>query len=311
MHRRPLLTAPLALAAMPARGQAPLRLYTAGAGSAFLPYGEGLAAFLAKQGVTVGVERSAGSLENLAKVEDDANALGTAFLGSAADAVAGTPAAGGRVHGRVRALFPMYETSFQVGVLRASGIARFADLAGKRVGAGPARGPAETFLRAALAAAGMQATIVSGDPAEMTRLLVTGGMDALWQGAIVPIPSLVAAQQQADVVVFGLAEPVVAAVRARLPYLADTTLPPGTYRGQDAPILSFAAWNFVVGNAGLSDDAAYRITRAALSATDPRAEIHPSAAGTRAQNAPANSVLPFHPGAARYYAERGITVRAG
>ena len=39
------------LAALPAAAQAPLRLFTAGAGSAFLPYGEGLAAFLAKQGV--------------------------------------------------------------------------------------------------------------------------------------------------------------------------------------------------------------------------------------------------------------------
>jgi TRAP transporter TAXI family solute receptor len=311
MHRRPLLAAPLGLLASSAVAQPPLRLFTAGPGSAFLPYGEGLAAFLARQGVAVTVERSAGSLENLAKVEDDAGALGTAFLGSAADALAGTPAAGGRVHGRVRALFPMYETSFQVGALRASGIARFADLAGRRVGAGPARGPAETFLRAALAAAGIEATIVSGDPADMTRLLVSGGMDALWQGAIVPIPSLVAAQRQADVVVFGLEAPVVAAVRARLPYLADTTIASGTYAGQAAPILSFAAWNFVVANAALPEDAAYRLTRAALSAADPRAEIHPSAAGTRAQNAPANGVVPFHPGAARYYAERGITVRAG
>jgi TRAP transporter TAXI family solute receptor len=311
MRRRPLLATPLALAALPAGAQAPLRLFTAGPGSAFLPYGEGLAGFLARQGLAVTVERSAGSLENLAKVEDDPAALGTAFLGSAADAVAGTPAAGGRVHGRVRALFPMYETSFQVGALRAAGLARFADLAGKRVGAGPARGPAETFLRAALAAAGIEATIVSGDPAAMTRMLLAGEMDALWQGAIVPIPSLVAAQQQGDVVVFGLEAPVVAAVRARLPYLADTTIPPGTYAGQAAPILSFAAWNFVVANAALPDDVAYRLTRAALSATDPRAEIHPSAAGTRAQNATANAVLPFHPGAARYYAERGVTVRAG
>jgi TRAP transporter TAXI family solute receptor len=311
MRRRPLLAMPLALATAPARAQAPLRLFTAGAGSAFLPYGEGLAAFLARQGIALVVERSAGSLENLAKVEDDPGALGTAFLGSAADALAGAPAAGGRVHGRVRALFPMYETSFQVGALRASGIARFADLAGKRVGAGPARGPAETFLRAALAAAGIEATIVSGDPAAMTRMLLAGEMDALWQGAIVPIPSLVAAQQQGEVVVFGLEAPVVAAVRARLPYLADTTIPPGTYAGQAAPILSFAAWNFVVANAALPEDTAHRLTRAALSAADPRAEIHPSAAGTRAENAQANAVLPFHPGAARYYAGRGITVRAG
>ncbi len=310
MHRRKLLAAPLALSAWPALAQeAPLTLYTAGSGSAFLPYGEGLAAFLARQGVALNVARSAGSLENLAKAEDDANALGTAFLGSAADAVAGTPAAGGRVHGRVRALFPMYETSFQVAALRTSGLTTIPGLAGKRVGAGPARGPAEVFFRAALAAAGIEAQIVPGDPAALATALARGEIDALWQGAIVPIPSLVAAQAQADAIVFGLDAALVAAVVARLPYLAPTTLPPGTYRDQTAPILSFAAWNFVVGNAALPEARAHALTRAALSAVNPALEIHPSAGGTVAANAPANSVLPFHPGALRYYAERGITVR--
>jgi TRAP transporter TAXI family solute receptor len=311
MHRRHLIAAPVLALPLAARAQAPLRLYTAGAGSAFLPYGEGLAAHLARRGVAVSVERSAGSLENLAKAEDDPNAIGTAFLGSVADALAGTPAAGGRVHGRVRALFPMYETSFQVAALRASGIARLADMAGKRVGAGPARGPAEVFLRAAMAAAGIEAQVVSGDPAALATALARGEIDAFWQGAIVPIPSLVAAQSQGDAIVFGPGAEIAAEVVRRLPYLAPTTIPPGTYRGQEAPIASFAAWNFVVGNAGLPEDAAYMLTRAALAAGDPAREIHPSAAGTRAENARANTILPFHPGAARYYAERGVSVRAG
>jgi hypothetical protein len=311
MLRRLLLPLPFLLPTLAARGQAPLRLHTAGAGSAFLPYGEGLAAHLARQGIAVQVERSAGSLENLARVEDDASALGTAFLGSVADALAGTPAAGGRVHRHIRALFPMYETSFQVAALRASGLTRLADLAGRRVGAGPARGPAETFLRAALAVAGIEVQVVSGDPAALATQLARGEINALWQGAIVPIPALVAAQAQADAVVFGLEEGVIAGVRARMPYLAETTIPPGTYRGQTAPIRSFAAWNFIVANAGLPEERAYALTRAALSAADPAAQIHPSAAGTRAENAPANTVLPFHAGAARFYAERGIAVRAG
>jgi hypothetical protein len=309
MRRRALLATPLL--ALPAAGQEPLRLYTAGAGSAFLPYGEGLAAFLARHGIAVSVQRSAGSFENLAKVEDDPGALGTAFLGSAADALAGAPAAGGRAHRRVRALFPMYETSFQAAALRGSGIARFEALAGRRVGAGPARGPAEVFLRAALAAAGIEAEIVSGEPAALAAALAEGGIDALWQGAIVPIPALVAAQGRADAVVFGLDPALVSAVVARLPYLAPTVVPPGSYRGQDAPLHSFAAWNFVVGNAALPDETAYALTRTALSAADPAREIHPSAAGTRAENARANGVVPFHAGAARLYAERGIAVRAG
>jgi TRAP transporter TAXI family solute receptor len=309
MRRRPLLLLPM-LAPFAAAAQAPLRFYTAGAGSAFLPYGEGLTAFLAKRGVAVTVERSAGSLENLAKVQDDSGAIGTAFLGSAVDALRGTQAAGGRVHDKVRALFPMYETSFHVGALRASGIASVPALAGKKVGAGPAGGPAETFLRALLAARGLSVQVVSGDPGELARQLVAGEIDALWQGAVVPIPSLVAAQAAGDVVVFGLTAEEVAAVRGRMPYLAESAAAPGMYKGQAAPILSFAAWNFVVGNAALPEAAAEALVAAAMSATDPRAEIHPLAGGTMPANAGANTVLPWHPAAARFFTARGVRLPA-
>ena len=311
MRRRSLLPVSVLLASAAlcgARAQSPLVLLTAGPGSAFLPYGEGLATFLGRQGIAVAVRQTAGSLQNLSMVEDDPNALGMAFLGSVWDALQGTPAAGGRRHTRVRALFPMYETSFQAAALRTSGITEFAHLAGRRVGCGPARGPAEVFFQAAAEAAGLTAEVVSGDPAAQAEALAAGQIEAFWQGAVVPIPSLMLALQRADALVFGLPAPLVAAVTARLPYLSPTTLPPGTYPRQAASLESFGAWNFVVANAALPDAQAYDLTRRVLSARDPAAEIHPSAAATRAGHAAANRILPFHPGAARVYQEMGITL---
>ena len=298
---------PATARAQPA-ASAPVPFHTAGPGSAFLPYGEALARFLATKGIAVEVRRSAGSLENLARVEDDPAAIGTAFLGSAADALNGTPAAGGRRHRAVRALFPMYETAFMVAAPRARGIARFADLEGKRVGCGPARGPAETFFRAAAEVAGLRAEVASGDSAALVEAVLHGEIDALWQGAIVPIPALAAVADRTEAAVFGPGEEVSRGVVSRLPYLAPATVPPGTYRGQDAPIASFAAWNFVVGNAAMPEATAHALTRAALSAADPAREIAPSAAGTRAANAGTNRVLPFHPGAARALREAGAAV---
>ncbi len=309
MQRRHMIAAGLATAVTPAAAQTPLLLHTAGPGSAFLPYGTGVAAYLTRAGVPVEVRQSTGSLQNLTRVEDDPNSLGTAFLGSVADALAGTAAAGGRRHMRLAALFPMYETSFQVAALRASGLASFAQLAGKRVGVGPARGPAEIFFRAAAETAGVvPAEIVGGDPAALAADVVAGRLDALWQGAIVPIPSLVAVTTGADAVVFGLLPETVAAVTSRLPYLSPSTVPAGTYRGQTAPIATFAAWNFVVANRDLPDATAYALTRAVLAATDPAAQMHPMAAATLGRNAATNRILPFHPAAARAYAEAGIAL---
>jgi TRAP transporter TAXI family solute receptor len=202
----------------------------------------------------------------------------------------------------------MYETGFMAVALARSGLARFADLAGRRVGCGPARGPAETFFRAAAEVAGFASEIVSGDSAALVRAVLAGEIDALWQGAIIPIPAIAAVTDAAEAVVFGPGPEVSAGVVARLPHLAPLAVPPGAYRGQREAVASFAAWNFVVANAAMREAEAHALTRLILSAADPAREIGPMAAGTRAANAGANRVLAFHPGAARALREAGATV---
>jgi hypothetical protein len=297
-----------ALGATPALSQTPARvtLMTAGDGSAFLPYGQGIAKFLASRGINIEVRKSAGSNENLSAVDASAGIIGAAFMGSAYDAVNGSGWAAGHKHENLRALFPMYETSFQVAALRKSAIRALADLDGKKVGVGPANGPAEGFFRAAAAAARINPIVVNGDPGKLAKLVVSGEIDALWQGAVIPIPSLSEVANQADAVVFGLSDLEVAAMLAAFPQLSATAIPAGSYKGQTAEIRSVSAWNFVVANKDLPIDQAYAITKAVLSAADPKSDIYPAAAGTLAGNATKNRIVPFHPGALRFYAEAGI-----
>jgi TRAP-type uncharacterized transport system substrate-binding protein len=55
---------------------------------------------------------------------------------------------------------------------------------------------------------------------------------------------------------------------------------------------------------------AYAITKAILSAADPKSGIYPTASGTVAGNAAKNRIMAFHPGAMRFYAEAGIKLPA-
>jgi TRAP transporter TAXI family solute receptor len=287
-----------------------LGLFSAGPGSGFLPYAQGLMAFMAARGgPKIELRESTGSLVNLRAVEASPTAIGTVFLGSAHDAVTGAGPFNGTRLTNIRALFPMYETSFQIAALKARGFTSIRNLNGLRVGVGPAGGPAEVFFRAAAEVAKVTPVVVNGSPADQTRQLLAGEIDAFWQGAIVPIPALKAAADAAEVTIIGIDEADIPALLQRFPTLSAATVPGGSYRGQTAPVRSVAAWNFVVAHKDMPDAVAAQLTRLALSAANPATDIHPSAAGTRRENAVTNGVLPFHPGALAVYREWGVAVR--
>jgi len=284
-----------------------LSFATAGAGSAFLPYGEGIAKAVAGAGIELDIRQTKGSNENLDLADASPTTIGTSFLGSALDALNGTGFAKGKPHKNVRALFPMYETAFMWGALKKNRFATLKDLDGKTVGCGPAAGPAEDYFRAAAAIAGIKPNIVGGTPAAQAKALETGAIDAFWQGAFVPIPSLVVSSNGADCDVFGLSDAEIAGMSKRFPFMADALYPAGTYRGQTAPIRTVAAWNCVVGHKDLPEATAYELTRAVLSAKD-LSGAGPAAASTRAANAGKNKVVPYHPGSIRALAEMGVKV---
>lgn len=286
---------------------ASLQFFSAGQGSAFLPYAEAVTRHLATTGAPpVQVRASSGSLENLRAVNGSPLNIGTVFLGSAHDAIAGTgPFASGKLE-NLRALFAMYETSFQIAAPRTSGARGVRDLAGRRVGVGPAGGPAEVFFRGAADIAGVSVTVVNGAPADQVRQLLAGELDALWQGAIVPIPALTAAANAADMVIIGLTPDEERGMLSRFPALAAATIPAGSYRGQAEPVASVAAWNFVLGHRDMPAATAEALVRAMFSATTPATQIHAMAAASIARNADKNRIVPFHPGAIAAHRAHGV-----
>lgn len=305
--RRAFLAGAVAAAATgmsPARAQtAVLEFLTAGPGSAFLPYGEGIANVVNSTGLLrLDVTQTKGSIENLSAVNAATNRIGTAFIGSAYEAIHGIGPFAGRKHDNLRAIAPMYETSFQIAAKTGKGIRSVSDLAGKRVGVGPAAGPAEAFFKGLTEVAGLTATVVNGTSAELEAAYLADSIDAFWQGASVPIPALVRVTNASDSIVIGLTEAELAAMLTRFPYLAASEVPANAYKGQPQPLRSVAAWNVIVAHAGLSDETAYVLTREILGSESV------AAAGTALADANKNRVVPWHPGAARFLREKGVAL---
>ena len=304
--------APLAfaLAGGPARAKEPLDLLAAGPGSAFLAYGQGLRKIVADSGMgPCNLLETSGSHDNIERIEASSRAIGMAFLGSVHDALSGS-SRGGRPAENLRALFPLYETSFMTAALKTKSISSVKALDGKKVGCGADGGPAEAYLAALAEVAGIKPEIVAGTPSEQVGMLLSGELDALWQGAVVPIPALVLATRDADCAVFGLNSFELARMRTRFPFLAEAVIPAGTYRGQAGDIRSIAAWNVLVANRSLPEAEAYALVKSVLTAKNLVEVIGAPARATKAANAPVNTMLPYHPGAARALAEMGVAVTA-
>ncbi len=283
-------------------------IHSAGPGSAFLPYAQGAATYLSAQGLKTVALESGGSVDNLKRVQVETQRTGLVFLGTAFEAVNATaPWTEGKKLDNVRALTPMYETSFQLVALKSAGISTLSELRGKRVGVGPAKGPAENFFVGLTDVLRIPFILVNGTPAALSADLKAGKIDALWQGASVPIPAIKDVADTSDAVVFGMTDAEQQSMLGKFPFLSKALVPAATYKGQSQAIKSVAGWNFMIAHKDLPDADAYWITRTLLSSTDPRTQIHSAAGSTRAENAANNTVVPFHPGALRYYRERGIT----
>jgi hypothetical protein len=66
---------PLSHAPVLAQSTSQVTLMTAGDGSAFLPYGQGIATYLKSRGISIEVRKSAGSNENLSAVDASATTM--------------------------------------------------------------------------------------------------------------------------------------------------------------------------------------------------------------------------------------------
>ena len=89
---------------------------------------------------------------------------------------------------------------------------------------------------------------------------------------------------------------------------SPSTMPAGTYASLKNEYSTIGLYNFAIGQADLPTDLVYQLVKTVFDNRDRVAKVHNSAKETLPENAVKNTVLPFHPGAARYYREIGIKI---
>ena len=308
--RRGLLAAAIVLAgATAALAQSkPMTLGTASVGGTYFVYGGVMAGILTdKIGIQVTTQQTQGPNQNVILLDDHKIELGMTTMGVALQALQGSAAwTKGKKYESIRALFPMYDTPMQCVSLKKSGIASFAQLQDKTVGTGPKAGTAGTYFPLIFDALGIKAMTRNGQSADMGNQLKDGILDAFCFGAGAPVPIFAQLDGEAEVVFYTLTDAEIATIRKNMPEFSEATIPKGIYRQQAADQKTVGLYNFAIATKDLADDLAYAITKTILENNAAMLRGHAAAKETVAANASRNSFLPFHPGAVRYYKEKGI-----
>lgn len=302
-----------AMLAAAAQAQSPLTLGTASVGGTYYVYGETVARVLnEKTRLKVVTQQTQGPNQNIVMVDERKIELGMVTMGVALQGMQGTGAwTRGRKYEGIRALFPMYDTPMHCLALKKSGITSFRQLEGKTVGVGPKAGTPGTYFPLIFDALGMKAQARHGQSAEMGNQLNDGIIDAFCFAAGIPVPAFSELDAAQAVAFFTWSDEDIARIRKALPEFSETVIPKGLYRQQTADQKSVGLFNFAIGRKDLGDDVAYIVTKTVLENNAAMVKGHPAAKETVAANAVRNSFLPFHPGAARYYREKGIKLDPG
>ena len=94
----------------------------------------------------------------------------------------------------------------------------------------------------------------------------------------------------------------------KCPYYVALELPAGTYPGQDEPIQTITVKAVLLVSAYASEDDVYKLTSAIFDHTEEITLENAKGAELSVENATSTNTVPYHAGAAKYYAEHGITV---
>jgi hypothetical protein len=311
----PLLALALVFAAGPGHAQGPKRLSiaTGGTGGVYYPLGGGLANVLSKAlpGVEATAEVTSASVDNMKLVGAGGADIAFTLADTAADALNGAGKFKEKIP--VRALAVLYPNKSQWVTVEGTGIQKLADLKGRRISTGAPGSGTEIIALRILEAYGL-------DPDKDVRrekLGVSESVNALkdrkidaffWSGGV-PTAAVtdLAATPGTKIKLIDHVDVVPALVKKYGPLYAKGSIAAGSYPGQTKEAQVADVWNLLVVNEKMDEKLAYDLTKALFEGKANLVAVHAEAKNLELKNqTEVGSPVPFHPGAARYFAEKGL-----
>ena len=164
-----------------------------------------------------------------------------------------------------------------------------------------------------LAAAGLTENDISAQYqsfGDSTDALKDGKIDAAFIVAGAPTPAITELCTTNSAYLVPIDGDVADTMMASCPFYTTYTIPAGTYPGQDADVTTVTVKATLIVSANAKEDDVYKLTKTLFDNMADIAKEHGKGAELSLDNATSGMTAPFHKGAAKYYAEQGITVEA-
>lgn len=278
---------------------------TASQGGTYFAYGSGWANLVAEElGLSGGGEVTGGPMQNMALVHTGDAQFGMTTMGPAAESLAGTnPIAPGLQMDQACAMFPMYQTPFSVTALSSSGITSIADIpAGAKIGFGPAGSTSDTYFPRIMDALGVDYERRNGGWSDLGGQLQDGLLDVIAFAAGVPVPAVSQLEVQTDVNIIEFTEAEQATILDEFPVSAYE-ISSDAYTTLTENARSVSMWNFSIANCSLPESFVEAVVNVVMSDNERMVGIHKAARTTIPENWDKNTVLKWHPGAAKWFNE--------
>jgi len=292
-------------------GAAELRLMTGPQGGAWVPLGGQLKDMWEKAVPELKVQALPGAgIANVRGVQEGKTDLGFGNSISTVDAIAGK-APFNKPHDNVCNVATLYPQYFQVVVRVDSGVNSVKDLKGKSVATQPRGNTAEEITKQLLQVNGitykdLKVSFVSYTDA--VTQVQDGNAVAFFAGTTIPSGAVMDIASARDIKILDLAGDLDAMKKLNPGYTLNT-IPKGTYTKQDKDVRVIGYATHIVASCKLPEDTVYRMAKAISQNTALLGSIVKDIKALTPKGMGEDIGVPFHPGAAKFYKEAGLSVK--
>ena len=302
----------LAVTACAGNAGTTMTMGTGGTSGTYYGYGGVLGQYIKNNaGINVTVVSTDGSKANIQGIDAKNYQLGTVQSDVMAYAWEGTRSF--ETEGKIdsfRTVAGLYAEAIQL-VTMDPEIKTVADLAGKSVSIGaPGSG---TYFNAidVITAAGLTENDIKAQYqsfADSADALKDGKIDAAFIVAGAPTPAITELCTTNNAYLVPIDGDIANALMDACPFYTTYDIPAGTYQGQTEDVTTVTVKATLIVDAAAAEEDVYKLTAAIFDNIEAITAENAKGAELSIENATSGMIVPFHAGAAKYFAEKGVTV---